>query len=101
MMFVSFKRDNIYVWQLPLIIVTQKWWYLEQSEQVSTERQHEWVMRETESGYTHYMRGEKIMPGPNEKITAYTSETDSRAMTWVTSDHWILLMNEGSRIVLV
>ena len=55
MMFVSFKRDNIYVWQLPLIIVTQKWWYLEQSEQVSTERQHEWVMRETESGYTlHY-----------------------------------------------
>ena len=39
------------------------------------------------------------MPAPNEKITAYTSETDSRAMTWVTSDNWILLMNEGSRIV--
>ena len=39
------------------------------------------------------------MPAPNEKITAYTSETDSRAMTWVTSDNWILLMNEGNRIV--
>lgn len=81
---LNLKRDNINVWQLPSDHGDTVWWYLEQISSVQVRWQRETTL-ESESWERQnqviliIMRArEKIVPGPNEKITAYTSETDSR-----------------------